>query len=659
MQYGRNLAAAAVLLLASTGAHAKQPFVRPMVPLYDAAGVTRACEDALASARKTAGVMEAKRGAGAIFAEWNRLEIAVEDVLYPMWLLGDVHPDRAVRDAAERCLQKDAALSAERLQSQKLFARVRAAQPANARQAKLKKDLIEAFEDNGVALPPDGRSRVKQILVKLEELRQAFDRNLREDRTKVTFAAAEMAGLPDAYLKAHEPWRDANGNYALSLNSPSYVPFMQNASNESARKRYYIARWNQGGAENIALLDEIFRLRKELAQLLGLPSYAHYALRRSMVERPETVFRFLADVKAAVTEVERNEIEELRAEKARDRRTPLAETRLARWDVDYYQERVRRSRYAIDQQKLREYFPADKSVEFMFAVAQRLYGVRFNETKVATWHPDVRYFDVVDAKSNRFLGGVYLDLFARGGKVGESEYTIRNSSRVGGRTALTALVTIFDRQGLDHRQLEVLMHEFGHALHSVLSRTDYVRHGNVTRDFVEAPSQMFEEWARREQPLALFKDICPRCPQLTPADIKNLEAARRYGKGLEYGREWLRATFDMTLSTDPQPALELWKRLESATPLGHVDGTSFPSAFSALAYEGLAAGYYGYMWSLVIALDLLTPFKKNMLDPNVGMRFRNAILAQGGQLEEMQQVRNFLGRDPSSEAFFAEITGRR
>ena len=659
MQYGRTLAAAAVLLLASNGAHAKQPFVRPLMPLYDAAGVTRACEGALASARKTAGVMEAKGGAGAIFAEWNRLEIAVEDALYPMWLLGDVHPDRAVRDAAERCLQQDAALSAERLQNQKLFARVKAAQPANARQAKLKKDLIEAFEDNGVALPPGGRSRVKQIAVKLEELRQAFERNLREDRTKVTFAAAEMAGLPDAYLKAHEPWRDANGNYALSLNSSSYLPFMRNASNESARKRYYIARWNQGGAANIALLDEIFRLRKELAQLFGFPSYAHYALRRTMVERPEAVFRFLADVKAAVTEVERKEIEELRVVKASDQGTPLAETRLARWDLDFYQERVRRSRYAIDQQKLREYFPTDKSVEFMFAVAQRLYGVRFNETKVATWHPDVRYFDIVDAKSNRFLGGVYLDLFARGGKLGESEYTIRNASRVAGRISLTALVTAFDRQGLDQRQLEILLHEFGHALHSVLSRTDYVRHGSVKRDFVEAPSQMFEEWARREQPLALFRDICPRCPQLTPADIKNLEAARRYGKGLEYGREWLQATFDMTLSTDPQPALELWKRLESATPLGHVDGTSFPSAFSALAYEGLAAGYYGYMWSLVIALDLLTPFKKNMLDPNVGMRFRNAILAQGGQVEEMQQVRNFLGRDPSSEAFFAEITGRR
>jgi thimet oligopeptidase len=181
----------------------------------------------------------------------------------------------------------------------------------------------------------------------------------------------------------------------------------------------------------------------------------------------------------------------------------------------------------------------------------------------------------------------------------------------------------------------------------------------VKRDFVEAPSQMFEEWARREQPLALFKQVCPGCPQLTSAEIERLESARKYGKGIQYARQWLYATFDMTLSSEPQPPLALWKSLEQATPLGHVEGTSFPSAFSHIAGSGYAAGYYGYMWSEVIALDMLTPFKKDMLDPKVGLRYRDNILAQGGQREEMQSVRGFLGRDPSNEAFFAEITGRR
>ena len=662
MRQARHLLIAAACVLAPLPLHAQQPAktpARPLAPLYDAAGVTKACDDVLASARKTITGMEAKKG-GAVFDEWNRLEITLENVVYGVYLLGNVHPDKAVRSAADPCLQKYTTLTTELFQNEKLFARVQAAKPANAHQAKLKKDLMERFEDNGVALPPERRGRAKQIFEKLEELRQTFDRNVRDDPTKVTFSAAEMEGLPEAYLKAHEAKRDPSGNYVLDLKSPSYIPFLQNAKSEAARKRYLIAKQNEGGAANLELMQEIFTLRKELAGLYDLPSFAHYQIRRKMAGRPEAVNAFLADVKAAVTDLEKKEIEELRAEKAKDQDRPLAETKIERWDVPFYQERVRRNRYSIDQQKLRAYFPTDKSVDYVFAVSQRLYGVRFKEAKVAAWHPDVRYFDVVDAKSGDFLSGFYLDLFPREGKYNHAAvFTLRNASGVAGRTPLAALVTNFNREGLDHRELETLMHEFGHVLHRVLSRTDYVRHGSVKRDFVEAPSQMYEEWVRREQPLALFKQVCPKCPQLTPAEIERLDSARRYGQGIQYARQWLYASFDMALSTEPQPPLALWKKLESATPLGYVEGTSFPSAFSHIANSGYAAGYYGYMWSEVIALDMLTPFKKNMLDPKVGQRYRNAILAQGGQREEMQEVRDFLGREPSNEAFFAEITGKR
>jgi len=204
------------------------------------------------------------------------------------------------------------------------------------------------------------------------------------------------------------------------------------------------------------------------------------------------------------------------------------------------------------------------------------------------------------------------------------------------------------------------MHEFGHVLHGVLSQADYNPQAgtSVKGDFVEAPSQMFEEWARREQPLELFKKVCPDCPHLTPQEIQQLEAARRFGQGIRYSRQWLYATFDMALATDPKPPLTVWKNLESATPLGYVEGTSFPSSFRHIA-ENYAAGYYGYMWSEVIALDMLSAFKANMLDPAVGARYRDTILSQGGQVEEMDMVKRFLGRAPSNEAFFAEITGRR
>ena len=648
------------LALATCSALA-QPQARPLAPLYDAAGITRACEEGLARTQKEIATLEARRGAGNIFAEWNQLQIGIENVINPIYLLGNVHPDKEVRDAAEPCMAKYTTLSTDLFQNERLFNRVKAAQPDNPHQAKLKKDLMEGFEDSGVALPPEKRRRAKEIFDKLEELRQAYDRNVRDDPTRVAFTAAEMEGMPEAYLKAHEGTRDKDGNYVLTLKYPSYIPFMANAVNGEARRKYFVAKFNEGGAKNLDLLQEMFTLRKELAGLYGLPTFAHYALRRKMVQTPETVNKFLTDVKSAVTELEKKDVEDLRQEKAKHLGTPLADTKINRWDTAFYQERVKRERFSIDQEKLRKYFPTPKAIDYTLLVSQKLYGVKFREAKVPTWHEDVRYFDVLDAKTGRFISGFYLDLFPREGKYNHAAaFPVRGVSTLAKRTPISVLVTNFNREGLDHNELETLLHEFGHVLHGVLSRTAYNPHSGTStkQDFVEAPSQMFEEWARREQPLALFKQVCAECPQLTRDEIERLEQARRYGQGMRYARQWLYAAFDMALSTEPQPPLTVWKNLEGATPLGYVTDTSFPSSFSHIA-SNYAAGYYGYMWSEVLALDMLSPFKADMLDTRVGVRYRNTILAQGGQEEEMKLVRRFLGREPSSDAFFREITGKR
>jgi thimet oligopeptidase len=657
----RTLAAATAALAtgAALAAAPARPPVPPLVGAYDAATVTRLCDEGIARARAAFAKMEARKGGAGFYDEWNRLQIAMEDVVNPIYLVGSVHPDKAVRDAADPCLTKYTTLSTELFQSEKLFARAKATKPANARQAKLRKDLIEGFEDSGVALPPDKRKRAREIFDRLEELRQAFDKSVRDDPTKVVVAPAEMEGMPEAYVKAQK--KDADGNYVLGLDYPAYFPFLTNAKSEAARKRYWMAKQNEGGAENLKRLDEIFLLRQELASLYGLPSFAHYSLRRKMVENPGTVTAFLAEVKAAVTEVEKKELEELRADKARETGKPLAETVLNRWDVLYHQERVRSARYAVDQEQLRKYFPTDKAVAFALELSQTLYGVRFTERKVPAWHEDVRYFDVTDAKTGAFLSGFYLDLFPREGKYNHAAaFPVRGVSLLARRTPLSVLVTNFNRVGLDQDEVETLLHEFGHVLHGVLSRTDYNSHAGTStpRDFVEAPSQMFEEWGRREQPLALLAKVCPECPRLTPEEIARLEAARQYGQGIKYARQWLYAAFDMSLSLDPKPSLEVWRRLESDTPLGHVEGTMFPAAFSHIASH-YAAGYYGYMWSQVLALDMLSRFSKDMLDPRVGRFYRDTILAQGGQVEPADMVGKFLGRKPSSEAFFKEITGKR
>jgi thimet oligopeptidase len=632
---------------------------RALMPIYDATTLAKACEDGLAQARQAIRVMDTKRGPNTILVEWNALQIGIEDVVNPIYLLGSVSPDKAVRDAAEPCLQKFTSLNTEIFQDEKLYRRVRSEKAANGHEAKLRKDLIEGFEDSGVALPPDKRARAKEIFDKLEELRQAFDRNIRDDPTTVTFTAAEMEGMPEAYLKAHK--QEADGSYVLKLDYPSYFPFMANAKSGEARKRYYVAKLREGGEANLALLGEIFKLRQELAGLYGLKSFAAYSLRRKMAGTPQAVEKFLGEVHGKVEALEKRELGELRAEKAKELGTKLADTKLGRWDVSYYQERVRHERYQIDQEKLRKYFPTDKAVDYMLLVTSRLYGVKFREVKVPTWNPDVRYFDVLDGKTGKYISGFYLDLYPREGKYNHAAtFPIRGASLHVGRTPLAALVTNFDRAGLDHNELQTMMHEFGHVLHNVLSRVEFNPDAGtaVKIDFVEAPSQMFEEWARREQPLELFREVCPDCPHLTPDDIRRLQAARRYGQGIFYARQWLYASFDMALSLDPRPPLEVWKKLESATPLGSVDGTMFPSSFSHIA-SNYAAGYYGYMWSQVLALDMLTPFKKDMLSPVVGKRYLDTILSQGGQREEKDMVHDFLGRDPSSDAFFAEITGKR
>ena len=628
---------------------------RPLIPLFTVAEVPVKCDEGLAQARALIAEMEKKSDATTFFDEWNRLQIAIQDTSGPIGFLGNVHPDKALRDAAEACTQKYSRLGVELFQDEKLLARVSGAEASTPTQAKLKKDLVEAFEDSGVALPAEKRARAKDIFDRLTTLRQEFARNVRDGDIKVTFTPAEMQGLPESYLKAQK--RDADGNYVLGVDYPAYFPFMSNAKDEAARKRYFIAFQSRGGERNLALLEEMYRLRKELAGLYGLPSFAAYGVRRKMAATPEAVNGFLEQVNKAVLQRERAELEELRAEKARLTKKPLDETRLHYWDVAYYQEGLRRLRFDIDQEALRKYFPARAAIDYTLLVAQTLYGVKFEEAKVPAWHPDVRYFDVRDAKTGEFLSGFYLDLFPREGKFSHAAaWPVRGSSRAAGRTPISALVTNFNREGLNQAEMRTLLHEFGHVLHGVLSRTEYVSQAGtaVKRDFVEAPSQMFEAWARREEALALFRKVCGDCPQLTGDEIARLESARRFGQGYRYATQVSYARLDMALSADPRPPLEVWKSIESEKPLGHVDGTLFPASFDHLA-GGYAAGYYGYLWSEVIAFDLLTAFRDHMLDPAVGARYRDAILSQGGQQEESAMVAGFLGRAPSSEAFFAEL----
>ncbi len=637
---------------------------RPLLPLLSAAQITAGCASTIADLEGRVAALEKLPGAGdpqVLLAQWDALQIAQEDFQGPTELLGEVSPDKAVRDAAEPCMVRFSKFSSGLYQNEKLYGMFKALPPADAVERKLRQDILWAFEDAGVSLPPKQAQRMKIILARLEELGQAFSRNMRDNDQRLTFSADEMRGLPADYL-AHAR-HDDKGNYLLGFAYPEYRPFMENADSGEARRRYQFAFTNRGTPENLALLKEAVALRKEMAALFGLPSYADLVVRRRMAGSPAAVDRFLDEVRAAVTAGEKAELRQLRRFAARSLGQPVAGTRLARWDIDYWQQKLKRARFDFDPNVLRRYFPADAAVAWILHVSGAQYGVEFRRAAVPVWHAEVSYYDVIDSRTQQRIAGIYLDLFPREGKYGHAAaFPVRGVSVAVGRTPISVLVTNFDRGGFNADEMETLTHEFGHVLHGVLSHTRYAAQAgtSVERDFVEAPSQMYEEWARNKETLALVAQFCKTpCPVVDDALARKLTAAHNFGRGIRYARQLLYASFDMAIySARPGDPMAVWTRMEGRTPLGHVPGSQFPGQFDHVM-SGYAAGYYGYMWSEVLALDMLTAFQGKLLNPEVGARYRDSILSRGGELPARDLVRDFLGRDANSRAFFAEIAGKR
>ena len=635
---------------------------RATIPIFDAGQVPEAAERALSAARellaRIANVPLEQADARHVLDVWDDASIVLEEAFGPISLLNSVHPDKDVRDACDVALVQESSFLTGVFQNEAFFERAGRVAPKSIAERELRKQLMEAFEDSGVSLPAEKRDRFKEISERLTELGQEFAKNIRENETRLRFTIDECRGMPQSWLDRVP--RDEDGNVVVGFDYPDYVPFLMNAQDEEARRRYWIANTLRGTQRNLAVMDEIVALRKEIADLYGAPSYAHYVTKRRMVESPETVTKFLAEVRKVVTEAEIRDLGLLAELKGELTGVPIEEARIHRWDVAFYRERLRERRYAIDQEQLRKYFPTPATIEWMLDISATLYGIRFERASVPVWHEDVIYLDVLDAATGELVGGIYLDLYPRDGKYKHAAaWPVRGVSTRAGRKPVSVLVTNFNREGLTHDELETLLHEFGHVLHGVLSSTFYVGHAgtSVERDFVEAPSQMYEEWASRMESLSLLRNHCSGCPPIDQGLVDRLRAAKKFGAGIDYGRQLLYASFDMALSSEqPGRCLDIWSSMEAATPMGHVEGTQFPGTFEHIA-SGYAAGYYGYMWAKVIALDLVTAFGADIMNTDVGRRFRELILSRGSEEPARELVERFLGRPVASDAFFAHIGG--
>jgi thimet oligopeptidase len=644
----------AALTLTAAAAQAQPKLPAPNFPVYNSvADVQTRCDAGLKGAKQRVAALEKRKLDAGWLAAFDDLTTYFEDVQYPNDFVLNVHPDKAIRDAAQACSLRWADFGSSLGQNEKLYRALQKAPKQDGIDAELVRLASGTFEDSGVALPKAKRARAKQILDKLTELDQQFNKNIRDAGTRVAFTEAELKGVPTSVWEKAK--RDDQGRVLLGVDYPSYVPVMRLAESEAARQRMWLAKTNEGGQANLDLLAQIVTLRGEYARLFGFDNYVDFNLRRRMAKDGATATKFLDSVTGAVNAREKTELQELRAAKAQHVGTPLEQTTVQRWDATFYSERVKREKFSVDQNAFRPYFPPQASLEFSMHIIEKLMGVKYTRVPNKLWHDEAQTYVVSDAASGQPIAQLYVDLYPRDGKYNHAAvWPLRGSATRVGRTPTAALVVNFDRDGLTLDEVETLLHELGHAVHVNLSKTRYAATSGTTvmHDFVEAPSQMLEDWVYDKNVLKLMQEVCPTCKPVPDAMVEQAQAAKHYGKGGQFGRQHLYASYDLTLHQQAKPEpLPLWAKMEGATPLGHVQGTMFPAGFAHIA-GGYGAGYYGYLWSLVVAMDLRTAFEKDKLGADVGRRYRDQVLGQGAQKPAPELVKDFLGRDSNSQAFF-------
>jgi thimet oligopeptidase len=644
----------AVLALTAATAHAEPKLPAPNFPTFGAVADVRArCDTGLEGAKQRVAQLEKRKVDAGWLAAYDDLNVFLEDHQGPNDFILNVHPDKAIRDAAQACSLRWADFGSSLGQNEKLYRALQKAPKKDGIDAELVRLASGQFEDSGVALPKAKRQRAKQILDQLTELDQQFNKSIRDAGTRVAFTEAELKGVPaNVWEKAK---RDDQGRILLGVDAPSYVPVMRSAESGEARQRMWLAKTNEGGQANLDVLAQIVTLRGEYAKLFGFDNYVDFNLRRRMAKDGATATRFLDSVTGTVNEREKAELQELRAAKAQHLGTPVEQTRVERWDATFYSERVKLQKFSVDQNAFRPYFPPQASLEFSMRIIEKLMGVKYQRITNKLWHEEAQTYVVSDAASGKPIAQMYVDLYPRDGKYNHAAvWPLSGSATRIGRTPVASLVVNFDRNGLTLDEVETLLHELGHAVHVNLSHTRYAATAGTTvmHDFVEAPSQMLEDWVYDKKVLKLMQEVCPSCKPVPDAMVDQAQAAKHYGKGGQFGRQHLYASYDIALHRSAKPApLPLWAKMEGATPLGHVQGTMFPAGFAHIA-GGYGSGYYGYLWSLVVAMDLRKAFEADKLGADVGKRYRDQVLGQGAQKPAPELVKDFLGRESNSQAFF-------
>jgi oligopeptidase A len=547
----------------------------------------------------------------------------------------------------------------------------------NEAQQKVVNNAIRDFTLSGVALPDDKKKRYAEIKSKLSELSSRFGNNVMDATmawTKLVEDEAQLAGLPDsakAAAKQAATGKDKQG-WLFTLDIPSYLPVMLYADNEALREEMYVAYStkasdqgpNAGEFDNAATIDEILRLKQELAAILGFDNYAELSLATKMAESTKQVTDFLEDLAAKSKPQAQSELQEIIEFASAN----YQKTDLKPWDYTYYGEKLKQEKYAISDEELRQYFPEDRVVKGLFEVVSRLYKMRIEAVEdIDVWHKDVSFYQIYDA-NNTLRGSFYLDLYAREKKRGGAwmdECRVRRRLPDGSLQLPVAYLTCNFNGPVDgkpalftHDEVVTLFHEFGHGIHHMLTKIEaggVSGINGVAWDAVELPSQFLENWCWQPEALSFISGHFETGEALPSDLLDKMLAAKNYQSPMQMVRQLEFSLFDFRLHQSKEPNKSVQEVLDGVRQEVAVvippSFNKFQNSFGHIFAGGYAAGYYSYKWAEVLSADAFGRFEEEgIFNQQTGKDFLSNILEMGGSREPMELFIAFRGREPQVDA---------
>jgi thimet oligopeptidase len=576
------------------------------------------------------------------------------------------HPDKDVRDAGAAAQEALDKWSSDLVFRREIFDAVSHVDedrldglPARSL-GEWQRDLRRA----GHELPKDARDELQRLRTRLIELEVGFSKNIAEFTDGIEIALDDTDGLPTSFIESLSEGT-APGTVRVSLDYPEYQPFMQQAANRESRRALQYRFYNQAVAVNRPLLEEAIGVRSNIADLLGFDTWADHQMELKMadLERVEALYD---SVVPGLTKKATEEKAELQALLELDEPGAV----LSAWDWAYYDTQQARTDFGVDQNEVAEYFPLEDAVAGMFDITGTVLGIRYEEVDdVATWHEDVRTYRIVDSTTTEAIAVFFLDLHPRKGKFTHAAcWPLQHGQRLADgsyRTPYAAVLANFTKPTptspslLRHDEVVTLFHEFGHVLHDTLTTVDIARFAgaNTEWDFVEAPSQIMENWTWNADVLQRFAKHHKTGDPLPEDLVDGLIQLRDHNIALKLLRQCYYGRLDLDYHTSgPDPDLDAIDRsAHELTQLPFHDETFLAAGFGHLmgSYD---AGYYGYLWAMVFGDDMFSVFaEEGVLSSAVGRRYREEVLSKGRSRDAMDHLRAFLGREPNADAFMRKI----